>query len=287
MSTTMRPLSKYFGVELVGFDARRDAGAGAGAELLDLLLRHQLLLLRDQELTPAELVGVGRSMGPIQPFLLSNYRHPEFDEILVTSNEKVNGKPIGVARVGNFWHSDSSYIERPANTTLLHAVKVPPTGGDTLFASMYLALDELSPELRAALEGRVAVHTIRKRYKVTAQDVGQSLREIDDRLRITIPDVTHPVVREHPLTGRPALYISEGYTLSFEGMGWEQSQKMLEELHAHATRESTLYRHHWRVGDILIWDNPSLIHAAMPSDPELPRTMHRLSIASGASGEAR
>ncbi|WP_437302366.1 TauD/TfdA dioxygenase family protein [Sorangium sp. So ce388] len=280
MSYKLRPLSKYFGVELVGFDARRDAG---GTELLDLLLKHQLLLLRNQDLTAAELVEVGRGMGPILPFLLSNYRHPEFNEILVTSNEKANGKPIGVARVGNFWHSDSSYIANPANTTLLHSIKVPPTGGDTLFASMYLALDELSPELRETLEGRTAVHTIRKRYKVTAQDVGQSLREIDDRLKLTIPDVTHPVFRKHPLTGRPALYISEGYTLSFEGMSWEESQEMLEKLHAHATREHAIYRHHWRVGDILIWDNPSLIHAAMASDPEIPRTMHRLSIESGVT----
>ncbi|WP_437892997.1 TauD/TfdA dioxygenase family protein [Sorangium sp. So ce124] len=278
MSYESRPLSKYFGAELVGFDVRRNGGA-----LLDLLLRHQLLLLRDQELMPAELVATGRRMGPILPFLLSNYRHPEFDEILVTSNEKVDGKPLGVARVGNFWHSDSSYIANPANTTLLYSLKVPPAGGDTLFASMYLALDELSPELRATLEGRTAVHTIRKRYKVTAQDVGQSLREIDDRLRHTIPDVTHPVVRKHPLTGRPALYISDGYTLSFEGMGWEQSQQTLEELHAHATREHTIYRHHWRVGDLLIWDNPSLIHAAMASDPEIPRTMYRLSIESGVT----
>lgn len=278
MSYESRPLSKYFGVELVGFDVRRN-----GTALLDLLLRHQLLLLRDQELMPAELVATGRRMGPILPFLLSNYRHPEFDEILVTSNEKVDGRPLGVARVGNFWHSDSSYIANPANTTLLYSLKVPPAGGDTLFASMYLALDELSPELRATLEGRAAVHTIRKRYKVTAQDVGQSLREIDDRLRLTIPDVTHPVVREHPLTGRPALYISDGYTLSFEGMGWEQSQQTLEELHAHATREHTIYRHQWRVGDLLIWDNPSLIHAAMASDPEIPRTMYRLSIESGVT----
>ncbi|XYH96896.1 TauD/TfdA dioxygenase family protein [Sorangium sp. So ce1128] len=281
MNCELRPLSEHFGVELVGFDARRDAGRGA--EILDLLLQHQLLLIRDQELSPADLVGLARSTGPILPFLLSNYRHPEFDEILVTSNERIDGKPIGVARVGNFWHSDSSYIASPANTTLLYSVKVPPAGGDTLFASMYLALDELSPELRAALEGRTAVHTIRKRYKVTAQDVGQSLREIDDRLRLTIPDVTHPVIRKHPLTGRPALYISEGYTLSFEGMGWEQSQALLEQLHAHATREHVVYRHRWRVGDILIWDNPSLIHAAMPSNPDIPRTMHRISIESGVT----
>ncbi|HYO56253.1 TauD/TfdA family dioxygenase [Archangium sp.] len=276
MNLTTKPLTEHFGAEILDLDVRK--AQDLGGEILRLLLEHQVLVIRNQELSARDFVDFARSLGTIKPFLLSNYHHPEFKEILITSNEKVDGKPLGVARVGNFWHSDSSYIKDPANTTMLYGIKVPPTGGDTLFASTYRAWDELDGGLKVKLHNKMAVHTIRKRYKVTAADVGFSLREIDDQLKVKVPDVEHPVVRPHPLTGRPALYVSEGYTLKINGLDAQENADMLEYLHEYMTSKDKVYAHKWRVGDILLWDNPSLIHAAGPTDPNIPRTMFRITV---------
>ncbi|WP_375754320.1 TauD/TfdA dioxygenase family protein [Corallococcus exercitus] len=276
MDLTTIALNNHFGAEVLGLDVRH--AQEAGDELRQLLLEHQLLLIRGQELSARELVDFARGLGTIKPFLLSNYLHPEFKEILITSNETVDGKPLGVARVGSFWHSDSSYIQSPANTTMLYSIKVPPSGGDTLFSSAYRAWDELDGSLKAKLHNKTAVHTIRKRYKATAADVGFSLHEINEQLKVKVPDVEHPVVRRHPLTGRPALFVSEGYTLRINGLDAQENADLLAYLHEYMTSEDRVYRHQWRVGDILLWDNPSLIHAAAPTDPNIPRTMFRITV---------
>jgi taurine dioxygenase len=276
MNIEVRSLSKYLGAEILNLGA--NDFAGRESELKGLLHRHQVLLIRNQHLTAAELVSFGNRLGKIVPFLLGNYHHPDFKEILVSSNVKKDGKNIGVSRVGNFWHSDSSYIAEPADSTVLYAIDIPQTGGDTLFSNMYLAYEELDRETRALLHGRTAVHTIRKRYRIAEKDVGLSLAELDEALKQRVPDVVHPVFRQHPVTKRTALYVSDGYTLRINDLNLQENQDVLAKLNALATREEVIYRHKWQVGDLLLWDNPSLIHAVTASDPDIPRTMYRLTV---------
>jgi taurine dioxygenase len=276
MNIEIRPLSEHIGAEIINAEAKDFVGEAT--TLKDLLHKYQVLLLRNQSLSPANLISFASQFGEIVPFLLSNYHHPEHKEILVSSNVKVDGKNIGVSRVGNFWHSDSSYIEQPPNTTILYSIQIPPSGGDTVFSNMYKAYKDLDLATKELLAGRTALHTIRKRYRITEKDVGLSVAELDEELKKRHTDVAHPVFRKHPLTGRTALFVSDGYTLRINGLDVLQNEKVLGMLNNLSTREQVIYRHKWQVGDLILWDNPSVNHAVTASDPEIPRTMWRITV---------
>ena len=192
----------------------------------------------------------------------------------------VAGKPVGIEDAGRFWYSDLSYMARPSLGSLLYAHEVPPpsAGGDTPFAGMYAAYDALDADLKQRLHGVNAVHSYEQRWQKDAAR-GMERAELDDSERQRIPDVVHPIARPHPITGRVALYVNEGFTVAIEGWPQDQSQALLAQLFSHATRPDFVYTHHWRAHDLVMWDNACVVHSATWHDPAYIRHLHRTMVA--------
>ena len=192
----------------------------------------------------------------------------------VISNIKADGVPIGGLGDGEaIWHADMTYVDRPPMAAMLHALEVPPEGGDTYWANMYLAYETLPAKLKAAIDGRVAVHDatynsaglLRKGYK-----------EISDPREA--PGARHPLVRTHPETGRPCLFLGRRRNSYIVDLSLGESEALLEQLWAHATQPRFVFRQEWCVGDVLVWDNRCTLHRRDPFDPDARRLMHRTQI---------
>ena len=192
----------------------------------------------------------------------------------VISNIKADGVPIGGLGDGEaIWHADMTYVDRPPMAAMLHALEVPPEGGDTYWANMYLAYETLPAKLKAAIDGRVAVHDatynsaglLRKGYK-----------EISDPREA--PGARHPLVRVHAETGRKCLYLGRRRNSHIVGLPLAESEALLDELWAHATQPRFTFRQQWRAGDVLLWDNRCTLHRRDAFDPHARRLMHRTQI---------
>jgi taurine dioxygenase len=264
-----RPLNANFGVEIVGVDIAKAEPAVCQA-VVDLLRRHAAIVLRDQQLSPEDQIAFTRLFGePAENRTRIEYTVPGFPEIFVISNKVVNGKKIGDHRVGSKWHTDGSWKERPADVTILHALEVPKEGSDTLIADLCAAWNALPAEKQAQLDGRM----IHISFAHLARQADHNLTE--EQLK-TSPDVWHPLVRRHPVDGRRTLYLGTTAVRGVSGMPSEQGIELVEELVAFATQEQFLYRHKWKVGDVLVWDNACTLHRGTPFDTENDvRLVHR------------
>lgn len=244
-----------------------------GEAIKKALLKWSVIVIRGRELAPTEHVALTRILG--DPEVVTDLRnhHPESVDILVVSNS--GGTPV----VGNkCWHSDRSFLPEPTRCTVLRADVVPRRGGDTLFADMVGAYAESSAEWKDELSGAVGIHTYDKIARMRSEIHRQPVEQGYER---KYPPVRHPVVRAHPETGSPALYLNE---LCLDRMESAQGAPLgisVEELHAHATHERFVYRHQWREGDIVIWDNARVLHRADELAPGVRRVMHRTTTAGG------
>ena len=209
--------------------------------------------------------------------MVDQFHHPEYADILILSNVVRDGKPAGLADAGTYFHTDYSYLEMPARATLLYSIQVPRAGGDTLFANQYAAYDDLPGAMKKHLEGLVALHHYGNRddLEETSRTAASLLTE-EQKGRLQW--VRHPVARRHPVTGRTALYAVSGSSFGIEGMPEGEAHALLDELKRHATLEKYRYRLTYGVGDVVIWDNASLLHSATLTDPEDARTLWRITI---------
>ncbi len=269
----LHPLSGALGVELRGIDLAASPGEAAYDAIRDAFYGNNVVLLRGQSLDPAEQVAFTARFGAVEQHPLRSRRgvdgHPE---VLVLENRA--GRP---GARNDFWHSDISFAERPPGASVLQALVVPEGRGDTLFCNMYAAYEELSPGLRRMLDGLRTMHT-----------ADALVRRNDDEASDARPiaeapaPVAHPVVRTHPETGRKALYINPYFTSRFAAMTVAESRPLIEYLSARAARPENVYRHRWRAGDVLMWDNRCTMHYAVRDyDDTMERLMHRTT----ASGE--
>jgi taurine dioxygenase len=271
----------------------RPTGAALGAEVQDVDLRgihddtfaaihrawldHQVLLFRDQRLADGDLVAFSRRFGDLDeaPVQETGQRfvdgHPE---IYVISNVVKDGVAIGSLGSGEaVWHTDMSYLPDPPMASVLYALEVPAEGGDTSFCSMYAAWDQLPDPLRR----RVA--ELRVKHDGTYNSGGyirQGVTPTDDPR--TSPGTLHPLVLVHPETGRRALYLGRRRNAYIEGLSLHDSDALLDEIWSAATRESLTWRHRWRAGDLVLWDNRCTMHRRDAFDPAARRVMHRTQI---------
>ena len=272
------PSDAVLGAEIRGVDASEPVTPATFHAIDQALREHIVVCLPGQWLAPNQLVSFGRQFGELEPHVLSQYHHPDHPEVLVLSNIVENGKPIGFGDAGAYWHSDLSYKVRPTKYTILHAREVPDVGGDTLFVSGYAVHDALPTDLRARLSGLRAIHSYAYRHE---QMIAKNrLRApLTDEQKRAVPDVSHPAVRTHPDTGRKALYLNPGFTKAFENIRHEESRALLDEVFAIALRPEFRYRHKWRKGDVLIWDNRCSMHlAAGGYGEDQRRLMHRVTV---------
>jgi len=272
-----KPLAPGFGLETSAVDASRPLSTAEFAELEQTFFRGQLLVLRDQRLTPQQYLAFARRFGPPEPHVIDQFHHPEESNILILSNRRKDGQPVGLADAGTYFHTDYSYLQVPARATMLYSIEVPKAGGHTLFANQYAAYDELSESMKRRIAPMIAVHHYGNR-KVADEMSRVAASPLTDEQKAKMPLITHPLVRPHPVTGRKALYAVSGSSYGIVGMPDDEAVALLDELAAHATQPKYVISYRYRVGDVVIWDNASLLHSATLTDPDDPRTLWRITI---------
>ncbi|HYG55168.1 MAG TPA: TauD/TfdA family dioxygenase [Burkholderiales bacterium] len=246
-------------------------------ELWDAFFASQVLVLRAQKFTPAGFLTFAKQFGRPEPHVIDQFHHPEHPDILILSNVQKDGKPIGLADAGTYFHTDYSYLEVPARATTLYSIQVPTKGGDTLFADQYQAYEDLPEGLKKSVEPLIALHHYGNRDDLdkSSRTVASVLTEEQEQ---KMAWVRHPVVRKHPITGRKALYAVSGSSFGIDGMPQDEALDLLDELKRHATQEKYQLRLKYGVGDVVVWDNASLLHSATLTDPSDPRTLWRITI---------
>ncbi len=276
----VRPLDGAFGADVSGIDLGGELAPSALAELRRLFHERQLMVIRDQEITPQRFLWFARAFGAPQLHILAHLRHKEVPEILPLSNIFENGQPIGVYDGAAFWHQDMAFEEVPSNVTIVHALEVPGAGGETLFADMWAAYDALDAETKARIEGLRARHRYGNRADEDYSTRTKAMELTEEEQR-EVRDVFHPLVLPHPVTGRRGLYGVASTSRGIEGMEDAAARALLDRLTEHAGQERFIHAHRYRVGDIVLWDNFSLMHRATlidrASGPGTRRYMHRIS----------
>ncbi|PBI91323.1 Alpha-ketoglutarate-dependent taurine dioxygenase [Variovorax boronicumulans] len=273
----VRPFDAPVGAEIVGLDIAEPINAADFQRIHRAHLDHHVLVFRDQRITPAQHIDFSRRFGPLEIHVLHQFQLKNHPEILIVSNIKENGEPIGLGDAGVYWHSDISYKPNPSLGSLLHAQELPSEGGDTLFADQHLAWEALSPELQQRILPLKAEHSYLAKYEeLRAKNPWRpklSQAQIDQ-----VAPAVQPVVRTHPETGRKALFVSEHFTTRIVGLTQGESDALLAELFAHSTRAEFVYRHTWAPHDLVFWDNRSLMHLAAGTPDHLRRRLNRTTI---------
>jgi taurine dioxygenase len=273
----IRPIPGTFAAEVVGLDLGVGLSAADFADIHRAHLDHHVLAFRDQRITPQQQIDFSRRFGPLQIHVLRHFQLPGYPEVLVVSNIVENGRPIGLGDAGRFWHSDLSYKERPSLGSMLHAQELPAEGGDTLFADMHRAWETLPAALKSAVHGRLAEHSYLKKYDELRRR-SPWRPELTGAQIAEVRPVVHPVVRRHPESNRPALFVSEHFTTRILDVPEDESRELLAQLFAHSVRPEHLYRHRWQPRDMLFWDNRSVMHLAIECPPEQRRRLNRTTI---------
>jgi taurine dioxygenase len=261
MHLEIKPLSPALGAEISGVDLRDELSAETVAKIIDAWHEHLVLLFRNQDLSEDDQIRFARHFGALQKRTrpaeaINEYGHTKYPELtMLVSNIRENGKLIGSLPDGEMhFHSDQCYLEKPATGTFLYAIEVPSAGGDTLFLNMYKAYETLPADIKARIDGRKALNAYL--YDSTTRAVNGT--KVDFTAH---PHYVQPIVRTHPATKRKALYVNRLMTFTVEGLDDEDGSALLNTLFDHMERVQFIYAHHWRVGDLVLWDNRCTLHA--------------------------
>jgi len=255
-SPQLRPLAEPLGTEALGIDLVKPLDNAIFAWIRDAFAEHPVLVFRDQDLGAAELAAFGRRFGPPRVHALVKYRHTEYPEVSWLTNVEEGGEVdwYGVKRATD-WHTDSTYEDDPPVLAILHAKEVPSAKGGTMFADMRAAYDALPATMKQRLAGLQGLHG-RSSGPAGERLYGDDKGATEKQYR----EVIRPAVTEHPVTGRPILFVNPMHTHGFVGMEQSEAWPLIEELAAHATQDRFVYYHHWRVGDVLMWDERATMH---------------------------
>ena len=277
------PSDTFVGAEIRGLDLSKPVPEATFQAISKAFADHSVLVFRDQSLTPAQRVAFSQRFGPLQVNVRSDFNHPQHPEIYTVSNVIVDGKPIGSGDAGRYWHSDLCYVEKPTMASLLYALEVPEkdgvTLGNTLFASTWKSYDDLAEDIKPRLAGLKAVNSYNAMFDRKAAEFGVRPVLTEEAKKKLPKDAVHPVVRTHPVTGRKCIYVCEGYTTRILDIPEAESDELLEILFTQVKKDEYIYRHKWRVGDLVMWDNCGVQHLAS-FDYALPlrRRMERTTV---------
>ncbi len=257
----VRKLGGPLGAEIVGLDPRLPIDAADLKIVEQAFIDNLVLRFRDAPLTALQLRDFGRCFGELRAHVAKDYRHPEFPEVVLMTNQDKDGNydKVGAER-GVGWHSDGTFEPLPPKATVLHAIAVPDAGGNTMFANMYLAYDTMPAGLKNRVDGKMARFRLRGRKHQT-----QGIVAAEDLKKMT--DVIHPVIRVHPDSGKKSVFVNPHHTLGIEGMSREASDELLDELFAWCGREEFQWEQEWRAHDTIIWENRSAWHSGRADYP--------------------
>lgn len=271
MTMQVRPLTDTLGAEITGVDLTRPLDEAQKRELYKLFVDNAVVVFRDQHFTPQQFAAAAEIFGEIIPEQFPNYRLPEFPKVSFLSNSDLEKTGKRRAVRGEGFHTDHSNYEAPPKATILYGIDIPKTGGDTEFVSVQAAYDELSDEVKQRIAGLRVIHAYksqRDKYKSTA---------LSAEALAKTPRALHPLARLNPDNGRVGLYVNPGRATGIEGMEEDEAFDLMDKLYAHAIRGRHLYRHKWRNGDMVLWDNRSVLHQATTDyDMEERRYLYRV-----------
>ena len=274
---SFRPLTPGFGIEASGVDLAQSLSDADFDQLERAFYQHQVLALRAQDISATQFAAFARRIGPPQPHVIDQFHHPEDSNILILSNVKKDGQPTGLQDAGSYFHTDYSYLQVPARATTLYSRVVPKVGGDTLFANQQAAYDDLPEAMKKRIEPLYGIHHYGNR-----NDQDEKSRTVASVLtaeqKAKMPIITHKIARPHPVTGRKSLYAVSGSSFGIVGMPEDEARDLLDELAAHSTQPKYVLRFKYGVGDIVVWDNASLLHSATLIDPGDARTLWRITV---------
>lgn len=279
MSLTIQSVSPHIGAEVIGADLRQPVGDNLFRELHQAWVDADgLLIIRDQELAPGQQIAFSRRFGELASAgdnpVIQKYTLPGHPEIFRVSNKKQDGEPLGREDAGTYWHADGTWQTHPSKASILYALEVPRVGGNTMFADLYQAWETFSPTMQKLLQGLQAVHAM-----ANAGDTSYGREFAGKGDVIAAKSATHPLVITHPDSGRKALFVNRGYTAGIVGMTKAESDALLAFLFQHSTAPELVYRHSWRVHDLVIWDNRCTAHYAIPDYKAVgDRYLHRTSV---------
>jgi taurine dioxygenase len=262
MTTVLKvtpPRAGGIGAEVRELDLRT-IGAAEVAAIRDLVQRHKLVVFRGQDFSDEEYIAMARRFGRPQVYFQDHYHHPRHPEIFVSSNVPLDGQKVGVAGTGRFWHSDYQFFDEPLSWTFVYPKVIPRGHRATLFVDMVAAWRQLPQHLRRELQHARCFHEAVLYYKVQPRDIDRAIAELMAEFRALSPGASHPAVIEHPATGEQALYVSEGFTMKIEGRSHEDSQRILHEVFAFLAEPARVHEHPWGKGDLMLWENRTLIH---------------------------
>jgi taurine dioxygenase len=264
----VKPIAGAIGAEVLGVDASRALDAAVIDEIRQAFLRHLVIFVPAQALSPQALLAFASRFGtPMEyPQLRGLPECPLVTPVIKREHERHN--------FGGVWHTDTSYLDEPPMASMLYALELPPYGGDTLFASQYAAYEALSEGMRKVLDGLIGINSSAK---------AEVTRSREDRLREAgveskVLTGRHPIVRTHPETGRKALYMSLGHTVRFDGWSEEESKPLLEYLFAHQVKPEFTCRFRWSAGALAFWDNRCALHNPVNDYHGFRRIMHRVTL---------
>jgi taurine dioxygenase len=277
MTLTRKKLSDGFGLALYGADLSQSLDDRAFREIEQAFFDGQVLAIKDQRLKPDQFIAFARRFGKPEPHVIDQFHLSGHPDILILSNRIENGKPLGLADAGTYFHTDYSYLDVPARVTMLYSLETPREGGQTRFANMYAAYDDLSDAMKRRIENLVGLHHYGNR-----DDLNEQSRTAASKLTGAQKDkmswVRHPLVRTHYGTGRKALYAVSGSSFGIDGMPDDEAVALLDELKVHALQDKYRYSHRYDVGDVVLWDDLATLHSASLTDPAQPRTLWRITV---------
>jgi taurine dioxygenase len=265
------PLSPALGAEIRGVDLRAPLDDESIRIIRKAWNDHIVIRLRGQEMSEEDQVRFGETFGPLNRSAKKRAHHNAANPaIMLISNIRENGQLIGALPDGEMhFHTDQSHQETPCSGTMLYALEVPSTGGDTLFANCYTAYETLPDEMKQLLEGKRALH---------AYDYDNASTRRGTVLKEGVPHAVHPVVRTHPETGRRALYVNRLMTLRIEDMDAQESEDILQMLFDHIEQPAFVWGQQWKAGDVVLWDNRCSVHARTDFSAAERRLMRRVTI---------
>lgn len=275
-SVRIVPFDAPLGAEVIGLDLSQPLDAETFARIHQAHLDYHVLVFREQRITPAQQVAFSRRFGPLQIHVLRNFQLRGHPEVLVVSNIKENGKPIGLGDAGHYWHSDLSYKDTPSLGSLLHAQELPSEGGDTLFANQHLAWQTLPAALKQTVQDLRAEHSYLAKYEeLRARNPWRPA--LTPEQIAEVKPVQHPVVRTHR---KPAgkRCLSASISPPASSACPTTSAALLQALFDHSTRDALVYRHRWQPHDMVFWDNRSVMHLAAGTPDHLRRRLNRTTI---------
>jgi taurine dioxygenase len=263
------PIDGVLGARVQELDLSQPLSDETFKTLEQALGRHGVLCYPRQTLTSHQLKSFAERFGSLEINVANVYQEPGMPEVMILSNKiGADGKPLGLADAGQDWHTDMSYSRMIAFTNILYGIEIPHRDGmplgNTEFCNMHAAYEGLPEDLKSRLAGMTITHDFAKFWDKMRQTPGSNRKPLTDAQRAAKPPVSHPVFLTHPITGRKVLYANPGYAMRINELPEDESIRVLDFLFEHQLQQKYQYKHHWQVGDVLMWDNIGTIHNAVP-----------------------